>query len=148
MKTQTHLKRQAGLTAIELIVGIAVLALILLYAVPKVNGMFEAKQEETLISDIAMLVGGAKKMRGIRSSYAGVTCNGIASQKYASLPWTSCTGSNPQGGDYTLASSGATLTVTATGLETNFCARVENAIEPSATSAACAGGTLTVTFRG
>ena len=148
MKTQTNPNRQAGVTAIELIVGIAVIALIALYAVPKVRGMFESKQEETLISDISMLVGGAKKMRGIRSTYAGVTCNGIVSQEYAPLPWTSCTGSNPQGGDYTLASSGSTLTVTATGLETNFCARVENAIEPSASSAACAGGTLTVTFRG
>jgi Tfp pilus assembly protein FimT len=148
MKIETHLKKQAGLTAVELVVGLAVLALVMLYAVPKVSGMFESKQEEGLISDISFLVAGAKKMRGIRNTYSGVTCDGIVSQKYASLPWDSCTGANPQGGDYTLSSSGSTLTVTATGLETNFCARVENAIEPSASSAACSGGTLTVTFRG
>ncbi len=141
-------KRQAGLTAVELIVGLAVLALVLLYAVPKVNSMYESKQEESLISDISMLVAGAKKMRGIRSNYTGVTCNTIVSQKYASMPFTSCTGANPQGGDYTISASGSTLTVTATGLEANFCSRVENAIAPSSTTAACSGGTLTTTFRG
>lgn len=141
-------KHQAGLTAVELIVGLAVLALVLLYAVPKVNSMYESKQEESLISDISMLVAGAKKMRGIRSNYTGVTCNAIVSQKYASMPFTSCTGANPQGGDYTISASGSTLTVTATGLEANFCARVENAIKPSSTTASCSGGTLTTTFRG
>jgi prepilin-type N-terminal cleavage/methylation domain-containing protein len=149
MKTQNNYNRQAGVTAIELIVGIAVIALIALYAVPKVRGMFESKQEEGLISDISFLVAGAKKKRGIRPSYPSDTnCNEIVGKEYAALPFTTCSGANPQGGDYTLTASGSTVTITATGLEANFCARVENAIAPSSTSAACSGGTLTVTFRG
>src|SRR5690554_5533277 len=149
MKTLSMKRRyQAGLTAVELIVGIAVLALVLLYAVPKVNSMYEGKQEETLISDISLIVAGAKKMRGVRQNYSGVTCSALISDEYIAVPWSSCSGANPKGGNYTLAATGTNLTITATGLDASFCSRVQRAMSPTVTSATCSGGTLSVVVRG
>lgn len=143
--------KQAGLTMIELIAGMAILAIVLGFVVQRVNQGFSTQSEGQVQTEIIALSGAAKNWRGTRPEYTGIACNDLVSDEYIEVPWTNCTGVNPEGGNYTVSANGTNsnnLDITATGLGNQFCNRVANAMEPNVESASCASGTLTVTFRG
>ncbi len=140
--------KQAGATAIETLGVIAVIAIIILYAGPKVIDLFTGSRQGIIIDDIAMIFYGAESKRGSLPVYTGITCDIIRSEKHITRPWTSCTAANPYQGDYTFTGASGNPVVTATGLPAEFCTRVADKLRPTSITSVCASGTLTVTQEG
>lgn len=143
--------KQKGFTVIEIVAVLAVAIIILGLVVPKLMSGNNALAEQTINDHVISLANGAKKWRGIRPNYTGVTCAALINDDYVDQPWANCNGVNPEGGNYTVAPNGGNpndLTITATGLTAEVCNRVERNLETSVLASGCAGGTLTVTFDG
>lgn len=152
MKTMKSIPgKQKGFTLVELIVVLVIGAVVIMFATQQINRARSSSAETQLINEVSVLRVGANNWKGTRPNYSGVACDDLVTDEYVEVPWTNCTGVNPQGGNYTVAansSNSSDLTITATGLGETFCNRVARSLEPNTISASCSGGTLTASFRG
>lgn len=146
MKTimRTSMNYNKGFTLIEFLIVVALIGMAAAILIPVLSGGGQAEKERRVQGDIASLVGGAIEWKSASTSFSGVNCNTIANT-YATVNFTTCSGQNPFGGNYTMSASGQNLIITATGLPTESCTKILRNFQTTNQTATCSGGTLSVT---
>ena len=145
--------KQKGFSMIELMVVLVIGAILISAIMQRTSRAETAQLKQRFVDDVALIASQAKGWKGTKSAYTGISMTTMTGMALLDTTWGAGTGVNPVGGNYTVTVNGtdsAAINVTATGMENSLCLQVENAIEPSTkggNTAACAGGTLTATFK-
>lgn len=138
-------KSQAGVTLLELMFGIALAGIIIAVVITKMSSADDTTKAQLIQDDVNTIVGAAKTWKGIKVSYAGITFAQLTGSHLIREEWGNGAGINPVNGNYTIASNGQTVTVTATNLEDSLCQAILHKMEGSMGVVNCAGSVLTVT---
>ena len=140
-----HLRRnERGFTLIELMLvigAIAVLLGVLIAGAGVLNTSKMARAEQ----DIQTLISAGQAYQALQPAptYAGISFAQL--QTLALLP-ANASADNPWGNPYTVSGDAAALTITTDVGDATRCATLSARLAGRASSAACATGTLTVTF--
>lgn len=145
LNRSTEIRNKNGFTLVELLVVIAIIAILSVFVVPRITAAFDRSNAKAVVDDVTQILGAAISWKGIKTSYAGITFNDLTNSGLLRAAWGAGNGVNPKNGDYTVASAGTQVTVTATNLGNELCNNVLHSMEGSVANVSCAGGTLTVT---
>ena len=94
------MKKQKGFTLLETLVALGLGVAVLVAAAGLLVDGNESRKVQKVASDLTSLAEGAYKWGTMRGNFTGLTC--AIAQGYQTQV-TTCTGTNPWGGDYLLA---------------------------------------------
>lgn len=137
--------RQAGFTLIEIMFAVALVGIFAAVIITKISSADDTSKAQMIQDDVNQIIGAAKQWKGIKVSYAGITFAQLTGSHLLREDWANGAGINPVNGNYTIASNGQTVTVTATSLTDPLCQAILHKMEGSVGVVACAGGVLSVT---
>jgi type IV pilus assembly protein PilE len=113
--------KESGFTLVELMITVAMIAVLAAIAMPLYNGYVQTSREGALVSNIATIEVFQEDFRLRNGSYQAGVFNGAPDANLATLGW------RPQSDDgttYTITVSGATYDVTAVSADgTTVCRR-------------------------
>ena len=137
-------RSQAGFSLIELMIVLGAIAA-MLAVITLGTGTINSSRLSTMERDIRTLQSAATAWAAQQASptYSGVS---ITALRNAGILPTNASGTNPWGAPYTVGGTVTSLTVTSDATSGTNCTTLAARLTPSATSSACVGSTLTVTF--
>lgn len=140
-------KKQRGLSVVEICAGIVIAGFILFGIMRGINAGYSDSKMSQAEKDINNIYAAALKKKGYSTTFAGITCDNLVTDKWLDNGWTSCTAVNPYNGNYTAVpnSDPTRLNVTAVISDAAACRRLAETFNKLFT-ASCASTTLTVTF--
>jgi prepilin-type N-terminal cleavage/methylation domain-containing protein len=151
--SMTALNRQKGYTMVEVILGVALVAMVLAIIFDQFNNAKNSTTAQRFSNEIAMMTAQSRIWKGSSPHYTGISVTALTNLGMLDNNWGAGTGVNPAGGNYALAvnSTDATiLNVTTTGMANEFCLNVARTIQSrtvGGSGASCSSGTLTAQFR-
>ena len=139
--------KKSGFTLIELVLVISIVALLLM-AIGVTSGVRESARVHAAAESVKALRTAAESYIAAGSmTYTGITVAGLQTAGYLPAGF-SATGSNPWGGDYTIAanSDSSRVDISLTGVGATASTRLSTLFANSAQGTSYASNTWTVTF--
>ncbi len=148
--------RTAGFSLVEALAVLAVAAMVIAFAVPKIQEMFFNTNVEQAYSEVVDLVIAGQRYRSVNSDYDGITVKKLKDDGYGLQKYTDGDGENAYGLDITITpkSSNADAEITYQFDAAEACEQIEarvgniKAVKSSpAPACAASSGVHTLTFQ-
>ena len=142
-------RNQAGITIVEISVGLAIIAFLAVFLGPRVAGLFSKTRVELASQEIIPLVVASQQYRQVNGGYADISFAALDTGGYHIEPFSEANTKNAYGKDVALTSgsSGAAAVLTYLTDEDSDCAQISKRIGAlNPVTASCTGNSLVVTI--